>query len=54
MRLVFSREIDGVRNAATNNRTRVMSAVIARYQTKFLNIRDYNEKASQNRIQWAR
>ena len=51
MRLVFSREIDGVRNSAMNDRTRVMRAVTDRYQTKVLGIREYNEKAGKRRIQ---
>lgn len=50
MRLVFTREIDTVRSAQKDDRTRVVNALVNHYQSKLAEIRVYNEKAREHQI----
>lgn len=54
MRLLFSRDIDEIVNANDKDRTDVMRMAVDRYQSKFNDIRDYNEKARQRQIRQER
>lgn len=54
MRLILARDIDEIVNANEKDRTDVMRMSLDRYQSKFNEIRDYNEKVHQRQIRQER